>query len=825
MVVRTHQPSKHSPYRNAESKSNRPPAGQYDQKQGSPESIKQRQEQIQPFPVPMPCRFWCIHLPRVEVNTPWGINLARFNPDHDAEPIYESAKTWGQHCLVEDGSILSRGMKLWTPEILDELDTRFVQNLDEGEGDFFGKLEAQLSGGTPECYRLMAEVLWILMLFQSNIGASKKRLNISQVWEWSEVPIPELNPYFSDEVLSGLGSAGTAYNTQRWRELSFLITTVRAFKQQDQLSRENMLTDGWKFAKWLSSIDGSRNRQLRQILPHLLFPEIFERISSEKDKRLILASQLGLAQRDIRKWDLNKIDGELLELRTKLEKELSRDIDFYEDEFLGVWRDSIRSWLLCWYPETHSWSTLRGDRAKTCLGELVTLPWPCASLLPREGDRIFLIRAGAEPMGIVAFGRVGRAPYDASHSGSDWNEHTQGSSSVIDVDFVSIRDVAFDPILPLETIQRELPDQTWTSELSGIEIKSKAARRLYRLWQDLPSVLLDNNGQTDSRSTAVEKAEPLNLILYGPPGTGKTYRLMQTHMPRYRDKDGDRFEFITFHQSYAYEDFVEGIRPVTVDGSITYEVRSGVLRRIAERARQDPGRRYALFIDEINRGNVAKIFGELITLIEADKRVRFSDDGEKKGLEVTLPYSGELFGVPANLDVIATMNTADRSISLLDTALRRRFQFEELSPNSRFIDSHGSGFILDDDGVRINLRELLESINARLTHLLHRDQTIGHAYFTKVKTFAELRAVMAREIIPLLQEYFYDDWRQIRLVLADHNVDREDQLIRQVIMANSKVLFPNAEIAQLGERHVFEVVPEAEITPDSIRKIYENEAL
>ena len=151
-------------------------------------------------------------------------------------------------------------------------------------------------------------------------------------------------------------------------------------------------------------------------------------------------------------------------------------------------------------------------------------------------------------------------------------------------------------------------------------------------------------------------------------------------------------------------------------------------KRICERARNDPGRRYALFIDEINRGNVAKIFGELITLVEGDKRLRFDLEGKKmRGLEVRLPYSGERFGVPANVDLIATMNTADRSIALLDTALRRRFRFEELMPNALYIDSHGTGIISDDEGGEIDLRQLLDAMNARLTHFLHRDQTLGQA--------------------------------------------------------------------------------------------------
>ena len=142
-------------------------------------------------------------------------------------------------------------------------------------------------------------------------------------------------------------------------------------------------------------------------------------------------------------------------------------------------------------------------------------------------------------------------------------------------------------------------------------------------------------------------------------------------------------------------------------------------------------------------------------------------------------------------------------------------------PNARYIDSQGSGIIPDDEGGEIDLRQLLDAINERLTHFLHRDRTVGHAYFTKVKSFSDLRSVMAREILPLLQEYFYDDWRQVRLVLADQTVgDPEYQLVRQ-ITARPGDLFPSADTAELGESNVFEVTPEAKITPDAIRKVYE----
>ncbi|MBL4558327.1 MAG: AAA family ATPase [Rhodobacteraceae bacterium] len=253
---------------------------------------------------------------------------------------------------------------------------------------------------------------------------------------------------------------------------------------------------------------------------------------------------------------------------------------------------------------------------------------------------------------------------------------------------------------------------------------------------------------------------------------------------------------MTFHQSYAYEDFVEGIRPVTENGAVTYEVRPGVLKRLCDRARRAPDKRFALFIDEINRGNVAKIFGELITLVEVDKRIRIDASGNRlascKGLEVTLPYSGERFGVPANVDVIGTMNTADRSIALLDSALRRRFRFEELTPKPELLES-----IDDSEGNAIDLRQLLQAMNARLSRLLHRDQTLGHSYFYHVKSFDELRRVFAREILPFLQEAFYDDWRQIRYVLADQAVEEELQLVRARTQ-NAAVLFPKADPTEIG---------------------------
>ena len=241
-----------------------------------------------------------------------------------------------------------------------------------------------------------------------------------------------------------------------------------------------------------------------------------------------------------------------------------------------------------------------------------------------------------------------------------------------------------------------------------------------------------------------------NILLYGPPGTGKTWLVTQFAKAF---TDTDKVEMVTFHQSFAYEEFVEEIKPVIVEGKIDYGVSDGVFKRVCKSAQANPQGKFLLIIDEINRANIAKVLGELITLIEDDKRL-----GEANEVQVTLPYSGERFGVPPNLNILGTMNTADRSIALLDLALRRRFTFVEMPPDPMLLSADVAG---------INLQTLLTHINQRIAALLDTDHRIGHSYLMDVKNEEDLHFAWYHRVMPLLSEYFHRDGERLQAVLGE----------------------------------------------------------
>ncbi len=342
---------------------------------------------------------------------------------------------------------------------------------------------------------------------------------------------------------------------------------------------------------------------------------------------------------------------------------------------------------------------------------------------------------------------------------------------------------------------------------------------------------------------------PLNQILYGPPGTGKTYATVERALEIFvqaglRNSGNTRQEqlrcfnnlvqdghirFVTFHQSFCYEDFVEGIRAVTDDdGKISYEVKDGIFKELCTEARGTAGEAvslpYVLIIDEINRGNVSRIFGELITLLEDSHRASLDKDSyQRDTVTVRLPYSRDFFSVPENIYIIGTMNTADQSLTGLDVALRRRFAFTEMPPRPELLQSRRL------EGTTVTLGDLLDCLNQRIAALLDKEHCLGHAYFMGLGdsvSVAELSDVFKKHIVPLLEEYFFADWEKIQWVLNDHRkalscrfvIQEETQMAR---LFGDDVRLPEHAVswrwnpAALGDMNAYVQIVDAGITVEN----------
>jgi len=278
------------------------------------------------------------------------------------------------------------------------------------------------------------------------------------------------------------------------------------------------------------------------------------------------------------------------------------------------------------------------------------------------------------------------------------------------------------------------------------------------------------------------------VILYGPPGTGKTYWALRAARDLAATGTfGQRFDELTslqqqevwagkralvrlctFHPAYGYEDFLEGYRPQTQGDQLVFELRSGIFKCLCADARDKPDWKFYLVIDEINRGDIPRIFGELLTVLELDKR----------GQPVHLPLSGEPFVVPPNIHVIGTMNTADRSIALLDTALRRRFGFIELMPDSQMLGDAAPG--------GVPLGPWLDALNQNILDHVGRDARnlqVGHAYLLNrqgrpVRDFSRFARIVQDDIIPLLEEYCYEDYTALARILGSDLVAESGQRVR-----------------------------------------------
>ena len=477
--------------------------------------------------------------------------------------------------------------------------------------------------------------------------------------------------------------------------------------------------------------------------------------------------------------------------------------------------------LLTWKPEVSVWDYEKVYSEIQNGKKVKTTGWRTRAIQEvKIGMEVFIMKLGEEPKGIIAHGHVVKGPY------------LENETYYVDIEFDSIQNVDDEKnIISLAELKNKFKDKKWDSQgdAIGSYIDETILPELRKMWSKL--INGDKNSKELNRGDEEEtmkKEFDKNVIFYGPPGTGKTYttakravEICKTEsekdltdytevMKKYNElKEKNRIEFITFHQSYGYEEFIEGIKPIVlneddesedesknnkesktnikIENDIKYDVVDGIFKKFCDNARKaiiethdnkENKEPYVFIIDEINRGNISKIFGELITLIETTKRA-----GKEECISTKLPYSNEEFTVPDNVYIIGTMNTADRSIALMDTALRRRFKFEEMLPNYDLLKD----IFVEDEGVKVNIGAMLKVINERIEYLYDREHTIGHAVFLEKGKdnrididINKLENIFKKSIIPLLQEYFYEDYEKIRIVLGDNAKDEDEQFILAV---------------------------------------------
>ena len=738
-----------------------------------------------------------------------GISLALFTYHHDAKRIVQVGRQWVQCCLVADGSILGDGT-ISTAVNFDALDLHFVQRPEAGNGSFYEKLHTQLADAPPDARKLMAELLWALFLFPSNISEATKRSGVVQVWNWSGDSLDPAHPLLANVILDGIGSAGMGVNTNRWREINYLVALGGTIKAIPAAQRAAVFADYDSFLAWMATVPQDGNRQFRHMLRYFLFPERVERMSSNGDRRKVLAGFGVATMKQTRQWTDRQLDDALFALRGDVEQRYgTTELDFYLEPLREQWKqpnepddaiDEEDPVTEVREAEPAFNSRLAPARNLILYGPPGTgKTWRLQQLFAKYTEQPADVDRATWEMGLVSHvgWRAVIAAALADHGGE-----------------LKVTALEQHPLVKAKATQRKRSNvratlwgylQSHTPfEVATVNVADRRQPYIFSKSGDSGWTLVPGWRDQDA-----EAADLLDAWLRGPGMVGRP-------IPRYR--------VVTFHPSYSYEDFVIGLRPIVIESgseapAAGFRLVDGVFKQICEEARANPGKPYALFIDEINRANIAKVFGELITLIEPDKRARYDADGTLVGgFEVQLPGTGgeegseERFGVPQNLDIYGAMNTADRSIALLDIALRRRFEFEEIPPDYR---------VLERRVENVDLGQLLLAINNRLEFLADRNRLIGHAYFTRVSNLQDLRAAFRLQVIPLLQEYFFDDWSRVELVLMGRG-GSSPFLHAETMLANE--LFDSGAGLIEQERVRYRVTAPEEWTAGAFRSLYQNDS-
>ena len=706
--------------------------------------------------------------------------MARETNTQNFAPVINAIQDWIRGCLIDDGSVFS-SKALWTREHVKEVKKAFVDHPDGGKGSFRSKLKGQMEKSSPSAQHLMAEMLWAILVFPNNVNYTTKRDQIRDVWSLSGEVLPANHPMLSDDVLSGIGSGGQGYNNFRWLELAFLIELAGDIKERKQADRKALFSGYDNFIQWINSFAQGETRQFKHMLRYFAFPDRVERMSSNGHRRAVLG-RFGIApENETKNWTDQELDDALFKLRTKLHAEHPNEkLDFYEPPLKERWYAEEES-------QTPPGSAEKPNRKPkiSSIAYNTILYGP-----PGTGKTYDTIERAVQIIdpSLIGDHATHKARFDALrangqiefitfHQSYSYEDFVEGLRPVVNPEDESTEaryryvpgifkrlavEALFDCLKPTSPDTQLISfDTLWKKLVEQIELEPDkkypglTEKTSYRISLSAKGNLDGTNvlsGKTflctrsilekvflaKPKSQSVSSSEVMEVVVRG----------CHSHFVAAMFNELRRIEKSNFA---GKEQPLVGVFSPEQKAEI---VQAYLRRRDASAyALKPPAEcpRYVLVIDEINRGNISKILGELITLIEPDKRL-----GSEHSLVVTLPYTGDYFVVPNNLYILGTMNTADKSIALVDVALRRRFEFEELRP---------------DFGYCANLppamREALETLNHRICLRKDRDHQIGHSYFINVVDDQEFNRVFVRQVIPLLQEYFFNDWEGLRYVLGE----------------------------------------------------------